>query len=320
MATYTVKKGDNLWNIAKKHLGSGSKWKDIYNANKGVIGSNPNLIYAGQKITIPGASGSSGSSSSSKPAEKAQPSTPKDIVGQIPKQENPYEKQLQQFLAARPEWKATSEDEMLRQAQQYAALQIDPQLQALQRSLEEASQYAEGQKGAVEAAYSGVPAMIERMLAQAREYGTEDAVARGVGRSGVVDYNIEQLSEPIMEQGTQIEAEKAAKLASIADALALAQRQAQQQQAQLEEQRGLIESNRLGDLRQLGHSMQAEDWERAWNAAQNLASMANQQYQFQQQAALNWAPYFMTSEQFRQQVPIDWAQVMGKVPTSIPKF
>jgi len=66
--------------------------------------------------------------------------------------------------------------------------------------------------------------------------------------------------------------------------------------------------------------MQAEDWERAWNAAQNLASMANQQYQFQQQAALNWAPYFMTSEQFRQQVPIDWAQVMGKVPTSIPKF
>ncbi|MGI5872742.1 MAG: hypothetical protein ACOX8T_11985, partial [Bacillota bacterium] len=246
--------------------------------------------------------------------------TPKGIADLIPKQKNPYEKQLQDFLATRPEWKGATEEEMLQQAKQHAALQIDPQLQALQRSLEEAAQYAESQKGAVEAAYSGIPAQIDRMLEGAREYGTEDAIARGVGRSGVVDYNIEQMSKPIMEQGAQLEAEKAAKLTSIADALALAQRQASLQQQQLEEQRGLIESERLGDLRQLGHAMQAEDWERAWNAAQNLASMNNQQYQFQQQAALNWAPYFMTSEQFRQQIPIDWAQVMGKVPTSIPTF
>lgn len=49
--SYTVKKGDNLTTIAKK-MGV-SDWKTLYNANKSVIGGNPNLIYPGQKFTIP---------------------------------------------------------------------------------------------------------------------------------------------------------------------------------------------------------------------------------------------------------------------------
>lgn len=53
--TYTVVKGDCLWNIAKKYYGSGSKYTVIYNANKSVIGGNPNLIYPGQVLTIPAA-------------------------------------------------------------------------------------------------------------------------------------------------------------------------------------------------------------------------------------------------------------------------
>jgi len=51
--TYTVKPGDCLWNIAKAIYGKVSDYTKIYNANKGVIGSNPNLIYAGQVFTIP---------------------------------------------------------------------------------------------------------------------------------------------------------------------------------------------------------------------------------------------------------------------------
>lgn len=50
---YTVKKGDCLWNIAKKFYGKGSKSTVIYNANKKVIGSNPNRIHSGQVLTIP---------------------------------------------------------------------------------------------------------------------------------------------------------------------------------------------------------------------------------------------------------------------------
>lgn len=51
--TYVVKRGDNLWNIAKKYYGKGNQWQKIYNQNKKVIGSNPNLIYPGQKYVIP---------------------------------------------------------------------------------------------------------------------------------------------------------------------------------------------------------------------------------------------------------------------------
>lgn len=51
--TYTVKSGDCLWNIAKKFYGKGSDYTKIYSANKATIGKNPNLIYAGQVLTIP---------------------------------------------------------------------------------------------------------------------------------------------------------------------------------------------------------------------------------------------------------------------------
>ena len=51
--TYEVKKGDCLWIIAKKFYGNGSKYPAIYDANKDVIGGNPNLIYPGQVLVIP---------------------------------------------------------------------------------------------------------------------------------------------------------------------------------------------------------------------------------------------------------------------------
>lgn len=49
---YTVKRGDCLWNIAKRFYGNGSKYKVIYNANRDKI-KNPNLIYPNQVLWIP---------------------------------------------------------------------------------------------------------------------------------------------------------------------------------------------------------------------------------------------------------------------------
>ena len=50
--TYTVKKGDCLWNIAKQFYGDGSAYTKIYDANTKQI-ANPNLIYPGQIFVIP---------------------------------------------------------------------------------------------------------------------------------------------------------------------------------------------------------------------------------------------------------------------------
>jgi nucleoid-associated protein YgaU len=50
--TYTVKSGDTLWNISKQYLGNGSRYTEIYNLNKDKV-KNPNLIYAGQVLTLP---------------------------------------------------------------------------------------------------------------------------------------------------------------------------------------------------------------------------------------------------------------------------
>ena len=48
--SYTVKKGDSLWNIAKKELGNGTKYKEIAKINNL---ANPNLIYPGQVLRLP---------------------------------------------------------------------------------------------------------------------------------------------------------------------------------------------------------------------------------------------------------------------------
>lgn len=50
--TYTVKRGDTLWGIAKRFYGNGTKYSTIYNANRSKV-RNPNLIYPGQVLTIP---------------------------------------------------------------------------------------------------------------------------------------------------------------------------------------------------------------------------------------------------------------------------
>ena len=52
--SYTVKSGDSLSAIARKLTGS-TNWQTIYEQNKAVIGSNPNMIKPGQVLTIPGA-------------------------------------------------------------------------------------------------------------------------------------------------------------------------------------------------------------------------------------------------------------------------
>jgi len=49
---YVIQSGDTLGGIAKEFLGSGSRYPEIFEANREVI-QDPNKIYPGQKIRIP---------------------------------------------------------------------------------------------------------------------------------------------------------------------------------------------------------------------------------------------------------------------------
>jgi len=49
--TYTVKSGDSLSAIANEY--AGVTWQQIYDANRSVIGSDPNLIQSGMVLVIP---------------------------------------------------------------------------------------------------------------------------------------------------------------------------------------------------------------------------------------------------------------------------
>lgn len=49
---YTVKKGDTLGAIAKEHLGSAKRYREIFEANQPML-KDANLIYPGQVLRIP---------------------------------------------------------------------------------------------------------------------------------------------------------------------------------------------------------------------------------------------------------------------------
>lgn len=49
---HTVEKGDTLWAIASKTLGNGSRYTEIFEANKPML-KDPDKIYPGQVLRIP---------------------------------------------------------------------------------------------------------------------------------------------------------------------------------------------------------------------------------------------------------------------------
>jgi LysM repeat protein len=75
---YVVRSGDTLAGIAGREYGSAGCWPGIYAANAGRI-ANPNMIYVGQTLSIPGACSTHGpttvTAAVSKPAPTARAQT-----------------------------------------------------------------------------------------------------------------------------------------------------------------------------------------------------------------------------------------------------
>ncbi|MGW6686482.1 LysM peptidoglycan-binding domain-containing protein [Streptomyces sp. NPDC054961] len=51
--TCTVRPGDSLSEIARRELGNEARWRELYAINRGVIGSNPDVLHPGTRLTLP---------------------------------------------------------------------------------------------------------------------------------------------------------------------------------------------------------------------------------------------------------------------------
>jgi nucleoid-associated protein YgaU len=51
--SYEVQSGDTLATIAQQFYGDPTQWQRIYDANKDAIGSDPDKLKLGTKLTIP---------------------------------------------------------------------------------------------------------------------------------------------------------------------------------------------------------------------------------------------------------------------------
>lgn len=52
-SSYIIVRGDTLSGISRRFAEDSSKWPELYNQNRKVVGSNPHLIFPGTKLVIP---------------------------------------------------------------------------------------------------------------------------------------------------------------------------------------------------------------------------------------------------------------------------
>lgn len=202
-----------------------------------------------------------------------------------------------------PDIPRLSRDEMLTQAQNLANLQIDPIIQTLMRGKEDYLGSYESSKRNIEAAYAGIPQERDRLLKQAQDLGTESAIARGGGRSGAVEHGVGKLQESVMAKSMQVDAEKAAKLASLEEGLDLFMKQYGDKVAELEGRRGQLTTAIFDQLNNSDQQLALE-----------LAKMAENRYGVDMKTTLSLLPYFMNTKLEDDKLVLDWTKTMGQVP------
>lgn len=165
MSTYTIQRGDTLSGIAKKY---GTTWQDLYNANKSVIGNNPNLIYSGTVLTLPGSEQTQATQTTSTPTPTVTTTptpTPEPVVQTTPTTPTKTTQELAtEYANAQTANSANDTQALLAQYEKIA----EQQKNALQQSKDLAAQQINAQREDVVNAYndSARQAYINKMLGQ----------------------------------------------------------------------------------------------------------------------------------------------------------
>jgi len=79
--SYKVASGDTLSKIADSQNVDGG-WEKLYQDNRQVVGSNPNLIYPGQQLTVGGSSAAAAPAKQAAPQQQTQQAAPKQSTQQ----------------------------------------------------------------------------------------------------------------------------------------------------------------------------------------------------------------------------------------------
>ena len=170
------------------------------------------------------------------------------------------------------------------EAANLANIQIDPQKTQLQVSLQKAIADAQNQKNSITANYSTVQTTADRMLEEAAKRATKSAAARGMGRSGAVEYERQQYSAPIMEQVMGAENQKAAQLTNVDNSLATVNESYNTQIQALEAQRGQLIAAQIAAITS-GDQEKALQYAQARVSAEyNLAALLDSRDRYNQEA------------------------------------
>lgn len=194
----------------------------------------------------------------------------------------PYESLLRDLLAKTPTYTPRSRDELRSIAESRADQQLNSLLSAIaSRRAQEEAKYNSG-KSEIEAAYATLPQQIQARLDEARRSALESAIARGMGRSGVVDWQTEKLSSPIMQEEARANAEKAAKLGTLANSYNALISDLARQEQEISGRRGSLVDNLLEQLWLQEQGLGRQSSQDVWSQALSLANLANSADQFQQ--------------------------------------
>jgi hypothetical protein len=178
-------------------------------------------------------------------------------------------------------------------AQSYADAQTDPYITAIQNALTNSLGSQETARTEVAAKYAGLDEKYAAQLEEARNAALESSIARGMGRSGVVDYQTQKYSNPILTSQREDDAAEAASLASIANTIAGLNTNAQNSLTAAEKQRGTLKSSRMGDLQQWVEGMKSSAGQNKFNNALSLADLQNNSAASSNSLLLQLLPLFM---------------------------
>lgn len=215
-------------------------------------------------------------------------------------------------IPSTPEFKAPTYNraEMLQMARTKAGLVIDPQIEALQRALENARQQLAAHRERFGEGYRVAQEGLRQQGQQYQREGSELMSRRGLYDSGMAADLANRIQREQMARGERLSGEHARSLSDLADYESLYGRQTDEQIAGLEARRGEWEKSIMDEMEQAAFQRQMAEQEMAMRLWQ--AQLQAQQAAARQAAQPRGPDYqqMLLDEAYRQ-------LLQGATPTSL---